>query len=147
MTEITDPEKILSRQMATAERLHLIADAIAEGVFKNFDIAVREDKRTALLDKRGRNFEGAASAVTVSFVLREGAQLFYEDQKKRKADLEEMIAAMALDSSTVGADHEAEFIEGPRVQPQSLLYCVDITDPPLPTGEYCGDDGEDEDGT
>lgn len=96
MTEITDPDKIHARAMATAERLHLIADAIAEGVFTNFDIAVREDKRSHLVDKRGRNFEASAPAITVSFVCRESSQKFYEDQISRKKELDEMIAQLSL---------------------------------------------------
>lgn len=104
MTEITDPEKVKARALAVSEQLHLIADAIAEGTLKNFDFAAREDNRSVLRDVRGNRYASDASIMTVSFVLREPAQSFYEDQKQRKRDLDEMIASLANINSIPAMD-------------------------------------------
>lgn len=104
-TQITDPDKIRERQLATAEKLHLIADAIAEGVFKDFSFTARENTKSTLVDARGAGMEGGIGSrtMTVSFVMREGAQLFFEDQKRRKEELDKMIEEIAQ----IGNDESA----------------------------------------
>lgn len=125
MTNKVDKETARHKKaMSVAEQLHLIADGIADDVYRNFSFTARETQRTQWDEKlRKQHGQAPDNEMTIVFALGASATLFYDDMKKRKEDLEQLMREIASDED--GALVEQPWLNGPPIE--SCITYADVT--------------------